>query len=154
MQLSPRPRSARSGFSLVDVCVALAILATALGTLVGTVFWSMRLDEVNEESAAASQSLRALLEGMNAMSVEEVYASYNDDTADDPIPGRNYLAELVVDDPLLVIGKKTPPEVSVSFPDDVVDELAENRLPITLRVQWEGSSGTRSVELTTLLRNP
>ena len=47
MQIFARPETARAGFSLVDVCVALAILAIALGTLVGSVFWAMRLEEVN-----------------------------------------------------------------------------------------------------------
>ncbi len=154
MLLLHRPRSTRDGFSLVDVCVALAILAVALGTLVGTVFWAMRLDEVNEETAAASQSVRSILEGFNAMTIEEVYASYNADKTDNPDPYRDYLGELTVDDPLLVVGKKSGPVVNVSFPVDVDDELAANRLPITLRLEWEGAAGTRMVEMTTVLRNP
>lgn len=154
MLLLQRQRSARDGFSLVDVCVALAILAIALGTLVGTVFWAMRLDEVNEETAAASQNVRSILEGLNAMTIEDVYAAYNEDPADNPDPYRDYFGELAVDDPLLVIGKKTGPVVSVTFPDDVADELAANRLPITMRLEWEGAAGVRSVEVSTLLRNP
>lgn len=154
MQLPHRPRSARDGFSLVDVCVALAILAIALGTLVGTVFWALRLDEANEEAAAASQNVRALLEGMHAMPIEEVYAAYNEDPQDDPDPQRDYFGELQVDDPLLVIGKKHGPEVAVSFPDDVADQLAANTLPITLRLDWEGASGPRSAVMSTVLRNP
>lgn len=153
MQVFERPRSARQGFTLVDVCIALGVLAIGLGTLVGTVFWAMRLEEANEETAAASQSARAMLERLNAMPIEEVYAAYNEDPRDDPDPERDYLGELLVDDPLLVVGKKTGPVVSVRFPPDVADQLAANQLPITMRLEWQGASGERAVELSTLLRN-
>jgi len=154
MQLLQRPRTTRDGFSLVDVCVALAILAVALGTLVGTIFWSMRLDEASDETAIASQSLRGMLESFNAMSIGEVYASYNADPNDDPLPGHDYKADLVVDDPLLVVGKKHGPVVSIEFPADAEAQLAANKLPITMRLEWEGAAGTRTVEMSTLLRNP
>jgi len=153
MQVLPRPEPARAGFSLVDVCVAMAILAIALGTLVGSVFWAMRLEEVNEETAAANQHVRAMLEGMNEMPIEQVYAAYNADAGDNPDKARDYFAELAVEDPLLVVGKKTDPTVSVSFPQDPENELLENRLTIALRLDWEGASGPRTVEMSTLLRN-
>ncbi len=154
MQVPHRHGSSRAGFSLVDVCVAIAILAIALGTLVGTVFWAMRLEEANEEAAAASQSVRTMLEGMNAMPIEEVYAAYNADPADNPDAGRDYFADLQVDDPVLIVGKKSAPDLAVIFPDDVADRLAENSLPITLRLEWEGAAGQRSVVVSTVLRNP
>lgn len=154
MQILRRPKAGRDGFTLVDVCVAIAILAIALGTLVGCVLWAMRLEEVNEETAAASQSVRAMLEGMQEMPIEDVYAAYNADPADDPDPGRDYMGELEVQDPLLVIGKKAGPVVSITFPDDVEDQLAANRLQLTMRLEWQGMSGARSVEVGTLLRNP
>jgi hypothetical protein len=146
--------AARRGFSLIDVCVATALLAVAMGTLVGSVFWAMRLDETTEETAAASQELRAILEQLNGMPIAEVYAAYNADDGDDPDPERDYLGELRVEDPLRIIGKKAPPAVTVEFPEDVLDQLASERLPVTIRIDWEGVSGARSVQTTTLLRNP
>ena len=154
MRLLNRTRTHRAGFSLVDICVALTILAIALGTLIGTVFWAMRLDEINEETAVAIQNVRTELEGLNAMTIEDVYAAYNADPNDNPDPYRDYFAELVVTDPLLVVGKKDAPVMSVSFPDDVADQLAANRLPITMRLEWQGSAGPGAVEVSTLLRNP
>jgi hypothetical protein len=151
MRIHHRSRSARSGFTLVDVCIAVAILAIALGVLLGTVFWAMRLDEVNEETAAASQGVRSLLESLNGMPLDEVYAAYNEDPRDDP-SGRDYREYLAVHDPLLRVGKNTAPLVRVSFPEGAEIELAERRLPVTLRLEWEGSSGPREVQMTTLLR--
>ncbi len=153
MQVLSRHEPVRAGFSLVDVCVSIAILAIGLGTLVGSVFWATRLELVNEETASASQRVRALLEGMNAMPIGEVYAAYNADPDDDPDKARDYLAELAVEDPLLVVGKKGAPVVSVSFPADPENELLENRLTVSLRLEWEGASGPRAVEMSTLLRN-
>lgn len=149
----PSHEAERAGFSLVDVCVSLAILTIGLGTLLGSVFWATRLEVVNEETAAASQRVRALLERLNDMLIEEVYAAYNADPDDDPDKGRDYLAELAITDPLLVVGKKTAPVVDVSFPAEPEKELLENRLTVSMRLAWEGAAGPRTVEMSTLLRN-
>ena len=53
-----------------------------------------------------------------------------------------------------MVGKKGEPVVSVSFPADPVNELPLNRLTIAMRLDWKGASGPRSVEMSTLLRNP
>ena len=134
--------------------MALAILAAALGTLVGSLFWALRIEEGNEETAAASQLLRARLEGLQQLGIANVYAAYNEDPNDDPNPGHDYLADLGVTDPLLVAGKQAAPVLNLSFPGDPVTELAENRLTIALRIEWSSTSGPRSVERTTILRDP
>lgn len=180
MQILHRPKSRRAGFSLVDVCVALAILAIALGTLIGSVFYALRLEEANEETAAASQLMRTLFERIDAQPFEEIYASYNQSPDDDPDPGVDYLALLENDDPLLTLGRKGGPEIEVLFPGDGI-ELREDGvdpalgmprdlngdsgtdgldhsgdyelLPITLRLTWDGASGPRSLEMSTLLRS-
>ena len=144
----------RSAFALVDVCVALAILAVALGTLVGSVFWAMRLEEVNEEKAAASQRLRALLEEFSALPIEDVYAAYNADPSDDP-PGYDARAVLEIHDPLLVVGKKESPTVLVSFHGNEAElDPDATVLPITLRLEWEGASGPCNAVVSTVLRGP
>jgi hypothetical protein len=51
------------------------------------------------------------------------------------------------------MGKKSAPVVGVSFPEEPEKELLENRLTISLRLEWEGASGPRTVEMNTLLRN-
>lgn len=165
----------------MDVCVALAILAIALGTLVGSVFYAMRLEEANDETAAASQLLRSMFERMNSLPFEDVFAAYNQTKGDDPEPGRDYLGELQPDEAILVVGKKAGPVATITFPgdgiqlrEDVVDEAlgmprdldgdddidgADHAadytlLPLTLRLEWEGASGTRSLTMTTVLRSP
>lgn len=183
MRMLALPSSTRDGFSLVDVCVALAILATALGILIGSVFYALRLEQANEETAVASQIMRTMIERLNASDFETIYAAYNSDPNDDPNPGVDSLAELAAttNDPLLTIGKKDGPVVSVLFPGDEVGQLREDGvdkrlgmprdlngdngtddqdhsadytiLPVTLQLTWEGISGPRTLEMSTLLRD-
>lgn len=158
MQLIHRPVSARDGFSLVDVCVALFILAIALGALIGSVFFAMRLEQANEETAAASQTMRTMVERINAMPFADVYAAYNADPEDDPDPGVDYLALLTagIENPLLAMNQQGGPAVKVVFPADepggVKPAANDTVLPLTLRLAWEGASGPRSVEMSTFLR--
>lgn len=148
-----RLRSRRAGFALVDITIALAVLAIALGTLVGSVFWAMRLEEVNAETAAATQRLQALLEGMEDRPIAELYAMYNADRSDDPDSGHDYLADLRVTEASLVVGKKAAPAVSVRFPENELGlDPDQTSLLVTLRLDWEGISGPRSMELSTRLR--
>jgi hypothetical protein len=182
MQIPHRPGPARAGFSLVDVCIAIAILAIALGTLVGSVFWALRLEEANEETALASQALRSMVDRMNAMPFGDIYAAYNADPDDDPDPLVDHLAELAAEARLLGLGGKAGPVLAVSFPGDDVGELREDvvdprlgmprdldgdggwddadhssdytLLPATLRLEWEGPSGLRTLEMAALLRSP
>jgi hypothetical protein len=152
---TPPPDSTRrAGFSLVDVAVALAILAISLGTLLGSVFWAMRLEEANEESATASQHLRSVLEQLRARPMSEVYAAFNADPDDDPRPGVDELGALVSADPILHVGKKHAPVLAIRFPEDE-DRLdpGQTTLPVLVRLEWEGTSGPRSVELSACLRS-
>lgn len=171
---------ARAGFSLVDICVAVAILAVALGTLIGTVFHALRLEQANEETAAASQLIRSMLERIQTTAFADIYATYNATPDDDPVPGADPFAALLSEDRLLTLGKKDGAVVTVLFPGAESGELREDAvdtrmgmprdldgdgaidagdhaddytlLPLTLRLEWDGSSGTRSLEMSTILR--
>ncbi|MSR62504.1 MAG: hypothetical protein EXS08_08670 [Planctomycetes bacterium] len=180
MRTTQRPKHAREGFSLVDVCVALFILAIALGTLVGSIFYALRLEDVNAESAAASQQARAILEELNSMDFAEIFAAYNEVPGDDPDPTHDYVAALQTRERVLQVGGKGGPTVSVVFPSDGLGHLREDVdnpamgmprdlngdeakdandhsgdyviLPVTLRLAWEGVGGDRTLEMSTLLR--
>lgn len=176
--LSRRQRAERAGFTLVDVCVATLILAIAMGTLIGSVFSAMRLEQANEETAAASQAMRSILEDMYALDFGELYATYNADPLDDPEAGAANRAALLVDHPLLVAGGKAP-VIEILLPDaggelredsklpefglprdlngdgktDALNHAGDYELlPMTIRLEWESGSGQHALEMSTLLR--
>jgi hypothetical protein len=180
MQTVSRKRARRAGFSLVDVSIATLVMALGMGTLVGSVFASMRREQENEETAAASQVLRALLERLNAMELGELYATYNSDPLDDTPRSEEHRQALVVDHPLLCAGGK-PPVVEILLPceggmlreDGVAPELGLPRdldgdgrvdaedhardlrlLPVAVRLAWDTGSGPHVLEMATLLGRP
>ena len=110
------PRRSRAGFAIVDVCVSLLILVVALGALLGSVFSAMKLAEVNESTASASQAVRGILETMSALPLEQVYAAYNSDPQDDPDKNQNYLEGLEIPAELLSPQGGTASVAEISFP--------------------------------------
>lgn len=77
-------RGPRAGFSLVDVTVALTILAVALGGLFQSMNSSLDLVEVNGETALADEGARRMAERIRSVPFNLVFAAYNTDPADDP----------------------------------------------------------------------
>ncbi|MDA1195996.1 MAG: hypothetical protein O2894_12540 [Planctomycetota bacterium] len=80
----PPARHAEQGFGLVEV--ALALLVIAIATM-GSVSWTlsgMRLDAATREEADATDALREVLEELQATPFEEVFARFNTLPEDDP----------------------------------------------------------------------
>ena len=110
------PVRVRTGFAIVDVCVSLLILVVALGALLGSVFSAMRLAEVNESTASASQAVGGILETMSSLPLEQVYAAYNSDPKDDPDQNKNYLEGLEIPAQLLSPQGGAASMAEISFP--------------------------------------
>jgi prepilin-type N-terminal cleavage/methylation domain-containing protein len=77
-----RPRHG-AGFTLVEIIVAVLILAIAIGGISSSMLSSMALNRVNDETALAQQAARATLEQITGVDFENVWAIYNADPADD-----------------------------------------------------------------------
>jgi prepilin-type N-terminal cleavage/methylation domain-containing protein len=75
---------ARSGFSLVELCVALVVILIAIGGLTGSVLSSMRLARATEETAIADEAVSAFADSLANVSFDEVFAIYNEVPEDDP----------------------------------------------------------------------
>jgi hypothetical protein len=141
---SRRRSGKRCGFALIDVSIAIAILAVAMGVLLGGLFSAMRLTQVNESTAAANQALRSLLDRLSAMPARDVFAVCNDDASDD-LPGVSRADLLGVAPSALRDVHGAALEARVSFPEDAGEPatLLEQRalLPIELTLEWEGPGG-------------
>lgn len=80
----PRRSAGEGGFTLVEI--ALALLVIAIATL-GGVSWTLSgvsLDADTQETSAAHDVLRRLLEELQQVPFEELYPRYNADPQDDP----------------------------------------------------------------------
>jgi hypothetical protein len=165
------------------VCLGLAILAIAMGVLVGSLFSALRISQASEATACANQALRGVLERLNAMTVEDVFAICNGEPADD-IVGRSSADYLMLEEGLMHDVHGAPLAISVAFPcpdgqpgvlredldlpalgmprdlngDGVIDAGDHSGdfelLPALLTLEWTGPSGLQRVQLATLLRNP
>lgn len=173
----------RAGFSLVDVCLSMALLVIALGVLIGSTFRALELDQHNASLALANQALRGLCEEMQAMPIDEVLDSYAlcEDEQDDRRAAK--LARLTVHDRQLADRQGVQPVARARFPldprgaelredldapelglprdldgDGAIDG-ADHRgdfriLPVLLELDWDGPSGPQSLRMATVLRRP
>ena len=73
-----------SGFSLVELAIAIVVLVVALGGLSGTVVSTARLARANEQRALADEALRRLAAELHVTPFGDIFAAYNTDPADDP----------------------------------------------------------------------
>ncbi|MCF6285987.1 MAG: hypothetical protein L3K26_12445 [Candidatus Hydrogenedentes bacterium] len=75
--------------------VALTILIVSCCALLASVVSSMQLTRANEEKARASKAATAMIERMHTTPFNQIFASFNQDPADDPLganlaPGRDF----------------------------------------------------------------
>jgi len=170
----------KAGFGLVDLCVALVVLSISLGVLVGAVFSGIRLARTDEETALASQALRATLARLASLEPRNAFVILNAEDGDD-LQGQSAQTYLAVQEELLTDRQGQPVTISVTFPVDpanpgVVREDLELPalgmprdldgdgeidgadhaddlviLPVLLRLDWEGAGGPQSVQMATIL---
>ena len=153
----------------IGACGLSAVLVNAMATTA-----------VNKESAQARAAARQLLEQIQNIPVNDVYATFNDDIKDDPLgvdtaPGSTFEIELKPASSQVtnVIGEILFPCTGVDgvLREDVEDEMLgmprdlngdgeidnENHaadyvvLPVRVRISWEGVAGPRSLEMCSLL---
>jgi prepilin-type N-terminal cleavage/methylation domain-containing protein len=172
-------KDARSGFTLVELLVVMAILAVAMSAMADTVLTITRLGPVNQETGRALDAARGRMETIRAASFDEVYARFNDDPADDPdgpgtAPGRYFAAAMLnlqSDDADGFAGEVRFPEVAGVVREDVDDaalgmprdlngdtmidagdhSLDCEILPVAVVVEWTGPNGDRRLVLSTQL---
>ncbi len=122
----PRPRRGRrSGFTVLELTVALSILAIAIGGLVAASASSYHLSRSNQARSIAHEAVRQKIAEIRSVAPELVYAMYNDDPADDPAgfaPGSGFAVDDLrprANDPDGFVGR-------VFFPGDGTGELRED----------------------------
>ena len=79
-----RTRRARSGFTLIEIAVAMVLLIIAIGGVSGALVSSVQLSRANEETAIADDAARRMAARLDTVPFMEIFATFNADPGDDP----------------------------------------------------------------------
>lgn len=82
-----KPRRRVTGVSLLELVIAMAVLAFALMALMSSISSSSTLQQNTREKVIAYNAAREIVEQLRAATFSEVWARYNSTTADDPVSG-------------------------------------------------------------------
>lgn len=91
------PKSARSGFTMLEMSVAVLIAMIAMAGMAHSVVAAMSVSGANRETALASAGLRQAMETLQGTEeFAEIFARFNSEPSDDPggagtAPGANFV---------------------------------------------------------------
>lgn len=135
MQLASRPPGRptrlqrRSGFSLVELMIAVVVLTVAVSGFSSSVLSSLVLGRMNRETDIAQQAARRVLEEIQGEEFAQVFAAYNDALGDYAGAGAEVGSGFAVDGLDLRAGDADGLAGRVEFPTidaGGVDELRED----------------------------
>jgi prepilin-type N-terminal cleavage/methylation domain-containing protein len=162
-----QPFGPRTGSSLIELMVVLAILSIAGAMFTQTMTVARRLDPIGSETAIAAEGARTQMERMHNHPFRDVFRLYNDDPSDDPggagtAPGSRFsVPGLEPTTPGGFVGQVLFPTVRNQLREDVTDvDLCMPRdlngdgivdaqdhandcilLPVRLRLAWKSGTG-------------
>jgi len=159
--------------------MSIAVMVVGVSALASTVVTGSALNQVSHETEVARKAIQTQIDAMRSTNFAQVFATYNVSGADDPAgantaPGANFaVAGLtpVVGAPGGVAGRVIfpsngpqlfengadtiigmPRDLNLDAAVDALDHAADYMiLPVRVRVQWQGASGQRTIELSTQL---
>lgn len=165
-----RIRTGVSGFTMVEVMVALVLVMIALSGYSRSLVSSMVASDTNEELRIASEAARVWMERLQGTDFDEVWARYGHSDAAFPVAGLAARGGdqngdvLFLDFPIIGNSNSVLREdaniPALGLPrdlnaDGVVDSEDHSDdyviLPIRVRLEWEGSRGDGYLEFQTLL---
>ncbi len=132
-------KSSERGALLIEILLALLVLALAAAGSVSSTISGMSLEQDNRETAVATDTLRHVVEELETIPLDEVFARFNADPADDPDGAGTAPGNLFAVDPhrtsgLLTSGVLSPASapthrqtmnVEFTFPLDMDGHLSE-----------------------------
>lgn len=172
----PRGASRKdAGLTLLEVMIALVVLALSTVTALGLMVGSMRLDSTNRDTSRAVAAARSVVETMHGQDFREIFALYNDNPEDDPpgavAPGSTFAVGGLTAEANAVGTVRFPiapngelredldmPELGLPMDlngDGVIDDEDHSQdytvLPVIVELRWVGGSGARELSVHALL---
>ncbi len=120
----------RRGFSLLEVMIALAVIAIALFAALSMIVQTASSKENMREQEIAKEAASAKIEEIKARTFGEIYATYN---------GAAFT----------VVGLNAPTGTGRGLGSVAIDATNPNLFEITITIRWKGTQGARSY----LMRN-
>ncbi len=167
--------SRNAGFSMMEVMIAMMILAVAIAGLLATIIPASRLIMVNRETTIAMAAAMAMVEYMSDPALfPELFVLYNSNPdfdvpgleprGDNPTVGKIHfptyagqLREDILDQEYMDVGM----DVHLGMPRDLgapagVIDAADHAgdyyiLPVVIRLEWSGIAGSRSLMMSSLI---
>lgn len=169
----------RQGFTLIEACVALAVLSIAMVMLGSTIASSSLMRAEKREASIAAHAARSTLENLRSENFSSLWMFHNASPDDDPggigtAPGPHFQVAGLVVDPLDVDGfvgeivlpntagvlREDGQNADLGMPRDLNGDTlidAESRaadyriLPVLVRLRWQSSLGPRQLEMYSML---
>ncbi len=169
MCLTAATKKGEQGFTLIEIMIASAILATGLMALAASVLYAQRLNIVASETHQAVQAARSLVENMRGQDFRNLYIRFNEDPLDDPngmdtAPGNTFAIDGLaglggLDAGVITLDlDETALETDLNGDGDEIDTIENSDvestyqlLPITVNITWRGQAGRRTIRISTRL---
>lgn len=133
MQEAVKDVRGEAAFTLVEVMIAVTVIAVALAGLYSALFSSIRIDNSSQHDEMAMTAARGKMEEIRATAFSVISANYDNQPFD--VEG----LDLAANDPDGRIGMTE------------VNALSSSLLEVTVRLQWRGVRGTEMYELVSLI---
>jgi type II secretory pathway pseudopilin PulG len=179
---SGRAAGPSGGLTLLEIAIAVTVLAAGLGSAVYSLLTASALERSTRERALALQAAESSLEALQASAFDEAFARFNATALDDPAgglsPGNAFAVPglepwpgdadglpgeilfpgdgVALFENVVVPELGMPRDLTLDDPPviDGIDHAADYRvLPVLVRVRWAGARGNREFVLGTTLNN-
>lgn len=135
------------GLTLIEVMVAFSAFIVTLLAFSKVIVGSMAATSTNHETSVANEAARAMVETLQATDFDNVFALYNDDAADDPVPGAAPGKDFAVagldplpDDPDGFAGEILFPTEGAALPGRLNEKMVDKRFGCPRDLNGDGDS--------------
>ena len=144
-----RRRTGRSGMTLLEIAVGIAVLVTGIMGFAQTMVVVQRGHQRTREVGRATQAARQVIERIQAEAFAEAFRVYNGDPADDPAgagtaPGKNFAVpglSALLNDPDGLPGEVIFP-TPAGAPGSLMENVVDTRLGMPRDLNGDGAIST------------
>lgn len=142
--------ASRSGTSLVEVMIAMMILAIGLSTLFDSMITSKRVNDRATNQAKAYEEIQAQIESMQYLPFSSVRSDFKGIAFD--VQGLRVPEGAVTCGTVTRLSNPNPDDTSLT-PNPNRFDVTDNILPLRFRVAWVDENGPASVETVYIITN-